>query len=114
MSKKVDLTQPWLWKGGCYGPGKDTEVPDDFPKDIEKRLLKAKAAVAPTPQSPAGASGSGTTDIGKDYDSLSKDELLAEATLRNLDVKGSGANGNIVKDDLVAALKADDAAKAGV
>lgn len=41
-----------------------------------------------------------------------KDELQAEADERGLEVEGSGANGNVTKADLIAALEADDAANA--
>lgn len=40
------------------------------------------------------------------------DDLKAEAEKRQLDVEGTGANGNVLKDDLVKALEADDVAKA--
>lgn len=43
------------------------------------------------------------------YDSMSVEDLQAEADSRGLDVQGSGAGGNVVKKDLVAALQANDA-----
>lgn len=46
------------------------------------------------------------------YDAMSVAGLQAEADRRKLTVTGTGANGNVVKGDLVAALQADDAAKA--
>jgi hypothetical protein len=45
-----------------------------------------------------------------DYDSQQVDDLQAEADRRGLEVEGTGADGNVLKKDLVAALKADDAA----
>lgn len=42
------------------------------------------------------------------YASQSKDDLQAEAASRGLTVEGTGANGNVTKDDLVAALTAFD------
>jgi hypothetical protein len=46
------------------------------------------------------------------YTAMKATDLQAEADRRGLTVTGTGANGNIVKDDLVAALQTDDAAKA--
>ena len=43
-----------------------------------------------------------------DYDELSVEELEAEASRRELEVQGTGANGNVLKKDLIAALEADD------
>lgn len=51
-----------------------------------------------------------TTSTG--YANQGVDELKAEAEKRELDVEGTGANGNVLKDDLVQALEADDLAKA--
>jgi hypothetical protein len=45
------------------------------------------------------------------YADQSPADLKAEAERRDLQVDGSGANGRVVKDDLVKALEADDAAK---
>jgi hypothetical protein len=47
--------------------------------------------------------------ITGDYDSHSVEELQVEADRRGLTVEGTGANGNVVKGDLVSALEADDA-----
>lgn len=49
-------------------------------------------------------------EITGDYESHLKDDLQGEADRRGLEVEGTGADGNVVKDDLVAALEADDAA----
>jgi hypothetical protein len=46
------------------------------------------------------------------YAAMKSADLQAEADQRGLTVTGTGAGGNVVKDDLVAALQADDAAKA--
>lgn len=43
------------------------------------------------------------------YDSMSPDALQDAADERGLSVVGTGANGNVLKKDLVAALQADDA-----
>lgn len=48
------------------------------------------------------------------YDDMSKAELVIEMHERGLNVDavvGTGANGNVLKDDLIAALEADDAGK---
>lgn len=44
-----------------------------------------------------------------DYDDWKVDDLKTEVEKRGLDVEGSGQDGRVVKDDLVDALKADDA-----
>lgn len=44
----------------------------------------------------------------EDYSALSKDDLEKEAASRGLEVEGSGADGNVVKDDLVSALEESD------
>jgi hypothetical protein len=62
------------------------------------------------PVLPPEPSTVGAADEPVDYAELSKDELQAEVDRRGITVEGSGANGNVVKDDLVAALEADDAA----
>lgn len=43
-----------------------------------------------------------------DYESWDKPRLQAEADRRGLTVEGSGANGNVLKEDLVAALEEND------
>lgn len=43
-----------------------------------------------------------------DYSALSRDELLELAEERELSVEGTGANGYVSKDDLVAALEQTD------
>ena len=53
----------------------------------------------------AARSGAGS----EDYNSLSPEELDRLVEERDLKVEGSGANGNVLKKDKVAALQADDA-----
>lgn len=43
-----------------------------------------------------------------DYSSMNSADLKAEADERELEVEGSGANGNVTKADLVKALEEDD------
>lgn len=57
--------------------------------------------------------GSGSEPEDKGYAGMTPDELKAEAEKRELTVTGTGSNGNVKKGDLVAALEADDATKAG-
>lgn len=57
-------------------------------------------------------SGSSSTPEDKGYAGQTPDELKAEVEKRELTVTGTGASGNVKKGDLVAALEADDAAKA--
>lgn len=61
----------------------------------------------------------GSDDKGPDYSSMKPEELQAEVDSRNddreddelIEVTGTGANGNVKKSDLIAALEADDAAQ---
>lgn len=48
----------------------------------------------------------------KGYSDMKPEELAELAEKRELEVKGTGANDNVLKKDLVAALEADDAARA--
>ena len=57
-------------------------------------------------------SGTPETPEDKGYAGMKPEELTAEVEKRELTVTGTGANGNVKKGDLVAALEADDAAKA--
>ena len=68
---------------------------------VAPELLDAYAAQTGTEVSAAPAAAS--------YDSLSVEDLNAEVARRGLTVTGSGKDGNVLKSDLVAALKADDA-----
>lgn len=54
-----------------------------------------------------GGTASGSSDDDP-YKGKTKDELIAEADSRGLDVQGTGANGNIKAEDLRSALKKDD------
>jgi len=47
-------------------------------------------------------------DEDDDYDQWTKAELEDEAAKRDLDVTGTGKNGNVLVTDLVTALRADD------
>lgn len=75
------------------------------PKDVADRITN-----------PNAWDGDDDTE-DKGYAGLSPDELKAEVEKRNADreegarieIKGTGANGNVKKGDLVAALEADDA-----
>lgn len=49
-------------------------------------------------------------NTGSDYNSMSPADLKALAEERDLTVEGTGANGNVKKSDLVAALTQDDTA----
>jgi hypothetical protein len=58
----------------------------------------------------AGGSGASKGSEGGevDYETQTKAELQEEADRRDLDVKGTGADGAVLKDDLVKALKKSD------
>lgn len=73
-------------------------------------LESAKAAKAAADSGSGDASGSG--DSGPDYSGMKPEELKELADSRELEVTGTGKDGNVLKGDLVAALEADDTAKA--
>jgi hypothetical protein len=59
------------------------------------------------------ALGTGTStgvapDSPADYESMSVEDLKAEADRRGLTAEGTGKDGNVLKTDLVKALQADD------
>lgn len=83
---------------------KGDELPANAPAELIKRLdvtggLEPLGESTPAPQEP----------ITGDYGSHKADELQAEADRRGLSIEGTGAGGNVLKDDLVKALEADDA-----
>jgi hypothetical protein len=49
-------------------------------------------------------------DAARSYDGMSAEDLQTEADRRKLSVAGTGANGNVLKKDLVDALRAADGA----
>jgi hypothetical protein len=68
---------------------------------------------AATGEDPAADTPPGTTPPTADYDAMNVDYLETEvdrrrAAGRQIDVKGTGKDGNVVKADLVKALQADD------
>lgn len=59
--------------------------------------------------SPSKASVTTDEDDDEDgYDKMSVEDLQSEIDSRGLEVEGTGANGNVLKRDLIAALEADD------
>lgn len=88
------------------------EYPDSLPAEVRERLEEvenrpsgAEPDLTAEDETPVEASD----PITGDYGSHPKDDLQVEADRRGLQVEGTGADGNVVKDDLVAALEADDA-----
>lgn len=88
-------------------------VTDDLvhPDNTQTKAQYEAAQKGDSTSDAGGGSGSGHEDKG--YAGQTPDELKAEAEKRDLTVEGTGANGNVLKGDLVAALEADDATKAG-
>jgi hypothetical protein len=96
------------------------EVSDDYVARLEEgsvRELGQANLLELTPQEWHGEApeqeviGPDTDPSGDDegYEGQTVDELKALADSRGLEVEGSGAGGNAVKADYVAALEADDA-----
>lgn len=57
-----------------------------------------------TSTDPALTGTAGDPGATTDYESMTKEELQQEASRRNLTVTGTGADGNVLKSDLVSAL----------
>jgi hypothetical protein len=87
-------------------------VVEDKAMGINRKLFKGQLVPADLHQAYADATGEDVPepDTGEstDYESQPVEDLEAEAKRRGLEVEGTGANGNVLKADLVAALKADD------
>lgn len=92
--------------GRVFAPG------DTPPKEFADQITNP-AAWGDTSADEKGSGG--TSDSGsKGYGDLTVDELNAEVEKRNegrdqaIEVTGTGKDGNVLKSDLVDALKADD------
>jgi hypothetical protein len=130
-TRKMDLSQAYIFGGETFGPGSGIEVPDDFP-DIDGETgaviheegtaaarnaatsARANAGIAPvqmgasTAASPA--TGPGTTVSGKsaeELDAMTKDELVALAETSGVTVtREDGTDGAPLKADYVRVLGA--------
>jgi hypothetical protein len=111
--------------GKLFGPGDAVEVPESVAvslgltanEDSDDGDAVATKGTDTEPDDGAtvygDGSGSGEPTEGfptdrEGVEALTKDELEAEAEARNLAIQGTGARGNVVKDDLVSALLASD------
>lgn len=96
---------------GAFVPfeGSDGPRPLDRGAKVKVEDALAKRLVADGVAKLPGAEASGGPITG-DYASQKPSDLQAEADRRGLTVEGTGADGNVLKADLVAALEADDAA----
>jgi hypothetical protein len=77
--------------------------------DAEKQGASGAPLGSPANPGPASMSGgSSTSGEPKDYEEMDKEELARETERRQLTVKGTGANGSVLKADLVKALEKAD------
>lgn len=134
-SKKVSLSQSYIFNGETFGPGNDVEVPDDFP-DIDGETgaviheegsiaarnaaisRRANAGVAPQQGLGAGAvSGQGETPAApegetvsgmntEELEALTKDELMKVAEKQGVVVEREDGDGSPLKADYVRVLGA--------
>ena len=59
-------------------------------------------------ESPRAAAVADDGDDEDSYGKMSAEDLQSEVDSRGIEVEGTGANGNVLKRDLIAALEADD------
>lgn len=125
---------PATGRGGAGPNRSDIPVDQVKGKRAERETLASATAGNPsgaaTPAGrnatpPAGAAGTAATPTGGerraaggtpntfDYSGASVDEVEAEFNARGLTAAGSGKDGNLLKSDMVKALEADDATRAG-
>lgn len=95
-----------LLEEGRLSENEPEPLPPAAPDDPQT-VPELQALVASLRAELAEARG-GEPSEGGSYDGQSKDDLQAEADRRELDVQGTGSNGNVTKADLVKALEADD------
>lgn len=77
----------------------------------ERNAQVTKSGVITNKARTPGGENKGAVDA-EDYEGAwNKDELQEEVESRGLTVEGSGANGAVLKSDLIAALQKDDAKK---
>lgn len=91
---------------------KDVIVHDDQ-LNIDRKIVAGQPVPADLRKAYAEETGESVPESDSDtvdYDKKSVEELEDEVDRRGLEVEGTGADGNVLKKDLVAALKADDAA----
>jgi hypothetical protein len=130
MPKRL-LKEDQVWKGEIITVARDdrgqpveteVEVPEDFPQSIgrdpsmRRRQSAENAGNAGNAESTPTMNtdneqttgGAGGGNAGADYESMTKVELEALIEARGLgdNVQGSGANGNVLKQDLIDALSA--------
>jgi hypothetical protein len=107
MSKQRKLATYVHVDGAVYGPD------DDVPADVAKQITNPKAWADGKSDSASGDDG-GSSDAAKAIDDMNGKELKAEIAKRNEgradDVKIAPESQK--NDDLLAALKADDALNA--
>jgi hypothetical protein len=94
---KVDLSDAEIERGTALGAFEGTDP-----------VTAASREPVPSEREPH-ESPQAANRIDGDYESHTAPRLQQEADRRGLDVTGTGANGNVLKDDLVDALLAHDA-----
>lgn len=127
-TKKMDLTQTYLFEGDSYGPGKDVEVPEGFPElDVEgmpihpegspaaRNAARAKS-FSTAPNSGGVFTGESKAEAGvltlsgkseAELNTMKVDELDALAVELGVPVsRGDGQAGDPLKGDYVKALSA--------
>jgi hypothetical protein len=125
-SRKINLSRTYIFNKRRYGPGRDVEVPSDFPELDDKGDVKfaegtsgaenqAKFRQMASPPSTggvntgeAGTGGEGETVSGypaAQLQDMKKDELMALAAEKGITVtRSDGEEGDPRKDDYVDAL----------
>lgn len=89
--------------------GSEATLPREFAEAKKVEILEDKPAVDARGEALSAKHVANLKPSSK-YGGMKPDELAEEAARRELTVEGTGASGNVLKADLVAALDAHDAA----
>lgn len=80
----------------------------DLDEERETEYLEDGSLTYVSGDEPRSVDVAPVADTTTGYQDMTVDELKALATQRELEIEGSGSNGNVLKEDYIEALEADD------